>query len=126
MAIPGAEGPTSLGGPNGPALLRAPASPRSQSPGSSAPVADPALPPLHFAPEESRNFGPARFPLEALLAPDRNRALDRWASSSPRSASAGLASQDPSIAQDVPSNLDRPPVGGLLGMIQEYMRNNGY
>lgn len=82
----------------------------------------------------SPSFPPVRFPLEALLVPDRDRALDRWASSSLRRdaspltqrAFAGLASQDPSITQDDPSNLDRPPVGGLLSMIQDYMRNNAF
>ncbi|MBR0774446.1 peptidoglycan DD-metalloendopeptidase family protein [Bradyrhizobium diazoefficiens] len=104
MAVPGAEGPTSLGGPNGPAPLRAAVPMRSQSPGSSAPIADPTLPPLHFAPEMPRMldrlavppsfrsslFGrpcgasEASFPLEALLARDYDSALDRWAASSPR------------------------------------------
>ncbi|WP_426408306.1 peptidoglycan DD-metalloendopeptidase family protein [Bradyrhizobium ganzhouense] len=142
MAIPGTEGPTSLGGPNGPALLRAPASSRSQSPGSSSPIVDPAPPPLRFAPEEFRNFGPfampgsfggpgvasaasgmpsgsraqpsapARFPLEALLAPDPNRALDQWAS--------------PRRDESLRTNPDQAPAGGLLGLIQDYMRNNGY
>lgn len=170
IAIPGAEGPTSLGGPSGPALLRAPAFSRSQSPGNSAPVADPALPPLHFAPELSRNLGrftmpgffggpdvtsassgtasvlghgspilgttqsasrapssaPALFPLEALLAPDPNRALDQWASLR-RDASSRTpgVSAGPSTPMDS-GNPGQAPAGGLLGLIQDYMRNNGY
>lgn len=80
------------------------------------------------------SFRPVRFPLEALLVPDRNRALDQWASSSLRRdappptqrASAGPASPDAPIAQGDPSNLDWPPAGGLLGMIREYMRHLGH
>jgi hypothetical protein len=172
IGIPGAEGPTSLGGPNGPALLRAPAFLRPPSPGSSAPVADPALPPLHFAPEVPRNSGPftmpgsfggpgvasaasgtaavlgpgspmpgntrsgsnasssapGLFPLEALLAPDHNRALDQWASSSLRRGASPLTpgvSAEPPASLD-PSNPDRASAGGLLGLIQDYMRNSGY
>lgn len=82
----------------------------------------------------SPSFPLVRFPLEALLVPDRNRALDQWASSSLRRdaspptqrASAGPASPDAPIAQDDPSNLDWPPAGGLLGMIREYMRHLGH
>ncbi|MBR0756569.1 hypothetical protein JQ604_30695 [Bradyrhizobium jicamae] len=247
--IPGAGGPTSVGGPNGPAPLVPPVRSRSPAPPSPAPVADPTLPPLHFAPEEPRNFSPfalpklfrsdalggsdvasavfgsnapalitssfgaprvapeatspavsgidpigdgngigdwktsvalapssnpaqapvrmlvrlpsspsidpgqsgeaaaapaitdrapsfppVRFPLEALLAPDRNRALDQWASSSRRKdappptqrASIGLPGLFASLQGGDPSNRDQPPVGGLLGMIEDYMRTNGY
>jgi hypothetical protein len=252
-AIPGAEGPTSIGGPAGPTPLESPGLSRSRAPFSPAPVVDPTLPPLHFAPEAPRSsdpfavpgafrpdvsggsgvesgtnppslltpsfaasrvspeatppavlrgagpmgdgngigdwwgslasvpssdaapdsvrrlssfirgtaetdpnssvpssrsaaltgaasrqtnspaFPPAWFPLEALLAPDHDRALDQWASSSWRDAfspmqraSTGLRDQIvPLIARDDPSNPDRPPAGGLLGMIQEYRRNNG-
>lgn len=169
IAIPGAEGPTSLGGPNGPALLRVPEPSRSQSPASS-PAADPALPPLHFAPELPRNIGPftmpgsfggpdvasassgtasvlgrgspilgttqsasrapssapALFPLEALLATDPHRALDQWASLR-RDASSRTpgVSADPSTSVDS-ANPDQAPAGGLLGLIQDYMRSNGY
>lgn len=135
-AIPGAKGPTSLGGPNGPAPLAPPLRPRSQAPGRSGSAGDPTLPPAHFASAQlsSPAFPPTRFPLDALLARDRNRALDQWASSSARrdasppqqGGSAGLPGEVPSITRDVPSDLDRPPAGGLLGMIQEYMRNNGH
>lgn len=169
IAIPGAEGPTSLGGPNGPALLQAPAFSRSQPPGNSGPVADPTLPLLHFAPEVPQNSGPfampgsfggpgvasvgsgtaavlgpgfpmpgntrsgsntpssapALFPLEALLAPDHNRALDQWASSSLR---RGASPPTPGVSAGPrapvdSSNLDRASAGGLLGLIQDYMRN---
>jgi len=135
-AISGAKGPTSLSGPNGPAPLAPPLRPRSQAPARPEPAGDPTLPPSHFASAQlgSPAYPPTRFPLEALLAPDRNRALDQWASSSPRRdaspplqrASADLPGEVPSITRDVPSDLDRPPAGGLLGMIQEYMRSNGY
>ncbi|UWU79656.1 hypothetical protein N2603_14685 [Bradyrhizobium huanghuaihaiense] len=134
-AVSGAKGPTSLGGPNGPAPLTPPR-PRSQAPTMPVPAGNPTLPPLQFASDQfsSPAFPPTRFPLEALLAPDRNRALDQWASSSPQRdpsppaqrASADLPGEVPSITRHVPSDLDWPPAGGLLGMIQEYMRNHGY
>ncbi|MGY8633214.1 hypothetical protein RAD15_12125 [Bradyrhizobium sp. 14AA] len=135
-AVSGAKGPTSLGGPNGPAPLTPPLRPRSQAPTRPAPAGDPTLPSLHFASDQlsSPAFPPTRFPLEALLAPDRSRALDQWASSSPQRgaspltqrASAGLPGGVPAITRGVPSDLDWPPAGGLLGMIQDYMRNNGH
>jgi len=134
-AVSGAKGPTSLGGPNGPAPLAPPLPSRSQLPARPAPAGDPMLRPLHFASDQlsSPAFPPTRFPLEALLAPDRSGALDQWAASSSRRdasvsrqpASAGLPDEAPSIARDDPSNLDRP-AGGLLGMIQQYMRSGGY
>ncbi|MBR0814906.1 hypothetical protein JQ544_25480 [Bradyrhizobium diazoefficiens] len=135
-AVSGAKGPTSLGGPNGPAPLTPPLRLRSQAPSIPAPAGNPTPPPLYFAPNQlsSPAFPSARFPLEALLAPDRDRALDQWASPSPRRdvspptqrAYASPPGEVSSIARDVPSSLDRPPPAGLLGMIQEYMRNNGY
>jgi hypothetical protein len=80
------------------------------------------------------SFPPERFPLEALLASDRNRALDRWASASRRkgaspsaqSARTSLPGGMASTVQIDPSNPDRAPAAGLLGMIQDYMRNNAY
>lgn len=166
-AIPGAEGPTSIGGPAGPRPLSLPARRQSAAPRRVAPPADPGLPPLHFTPETSRNSGPftapgpfpsdrsdrqdvspatsgprtqipaaypgssllqqPAFPFEALFASDRERALDQWASSSfPRRA---LPPSEPSAGLTTPvgqSNPDQPSAGGILGMIQEYMRNNGY
>jgi hypothetical protein len=73
-----------------------------------------------------------RFPLEALFASAPKRALDQWALASPRKdasrpvrdTAAVLAG--PSVTAIDPSSPDRVPAGGLLGMIQEYMRNNGY
>lgn len=176
MAVPDATGPTSLGGPNGPAPLQPPV--RSRGAANSVPAVDPLLPPLHFAPEQlsmvsepfrSNAFGGpavpsaasgaiaptspplplgaprlsstatspavwASFPLEALFAPDRDGALDRWASSSWRrevspstqAASVGVPSLTASTAGSDPSNADRTSPGGLLGMIQEYMRSGGY
>ncbi|MCK1387359.1 hypothetical protein [Bradyrhizobium sp. 21] len=45
----------------------------------------------------------------------------------PRNALSPVSrARDPSITQDDPSNLDRPPVGGPLSMIQDYMRNSGF
>jgi hypothetical protein len=150
-AVPGAEGTTSLGGPNGPAPLVPDM--RSRSPAVSAPVADPVLPPLHFAPDERSNAGSsgvpwpfrsnastssnvstAPFPLEVLLAPDRDGALDRWASSvrkrdaspSTQVASLGLASATDRTAASDPSNAGRSSARGLLGLIQDYMRSNAY
>lgn len=113
---------------------------------------------------------PMSFPLEALLAPDRNRALDQWASSKPRSAGgrpapsvptpnvpalnlsapsppapsmldqgAAPISYVPDPTQDAPGGIlrrlaqmnafdpsdpDRAPAGGLLALLQEYMRNS--
>ncbi|QPF93762.1 hypothetical protein [Bradyrhizobium commune] len=100
MAIPGAEGPTSLGGSNGPAPLRAPTSSRSQS--------------------------PALFPLEALLARDPNRAWDQWASlRRDVSSRAPGVSAGPSAPVDS-ANPDQAPAGGLLSLIRDHMRNNGY
>lgn len=139
--IPGAEGPTSIGGPAGPTPLLSPLRPRSQVLRDLAPTADPALPPLHFAPDPPRNVLPfampglfgegglapaasavAPFPLEALLSPDRDRALDQWASSLSRRSAA------PPAAAAFPDRLgpDQPSAGGLLGMIQDHMRNNAY
>ncbi|HXH43581.1 MAG TPA: hypothetical protein VNK51_07020 [Bradyrhizobium sp.] len=79
-------------------------------------------------------FTPVRFPLEALFASDRDRALNQWASSLPRigaspptqPAAAIPPGEVSPIARSVPSSLDRSPSGGLLGMIQEYMSDNGY
>ena len=73
-------------------------------------------------------LSPALFPLEALLAPDRNRALDQWASLSPRrdaSQPTPGVSAGPTAPLDS-SNPDLASAGGLLGLIQDYMRNNGY
>jgi len=62
MPIPGAEFPTSIGGPNGPAPLVPPARSRLQASPSLKPPADPTLPPLHFAPDAPQNFGPFAVP----------------------------------------------------------------
>jgi len=252
IVVPDAEGPTSLGGPNGPVPLQRPV--RSPAPADSAPAADPRLPPLHFAPEVTPSFGPfavpglfrsdafgdpggasaasgmdapslptppldaprrspettllavqrpgpigdgngigdwrdsvapaalpeaasdpvrrlstvrpgtdpldpsssassprpaasggnagdqsiltsfptVLFPLEALFASDANRALDQWASASPRRDASrpvrdiAAVPAGPSVTAIDPSSPDRVPAGGLLGIIQEYMRNNGY
>src|SRR5262249_9827397 len=61
-AIPRAKGPTSIGGPNGPAPLAPPARSGSRTPAVPAPAADPMLPPLRDAPEEPQNFGPFSVP----------------------------------------------------------------
>nr|WP_283814360.1 peptidoglycan DD-metalloendopeptidase family protein [Bradyrhizobium japonicum] len=167
-AIPGAEGPTSIGGPAGPRPLSPAARPQSAAPRSVAPPADPGLPPLHFKPEAPRNSGPftvpgpfrsdasdrqdispatsgprtrisaaypgssslqqPAFPLKALFASDRGRALDQWASSS-FSKSVIPPPSDISVGPITPagrSNPDQASAGGILGMIQEYLRNNAY
>jgi hypothetical protein len=80
----------------------------------------------------SPSFPPARLPLEALFASDRNRALEQWASSSPRRDASrpvrDVATGRPgrSTAAIDSFSPDLAPAGGLLGMIQEYFRNNGY
>jgi hypothetical protein len=73
---------------------------------------------------------PVRFPLEALLAPDSSRALSEWASS-PRGRSAP-SDRDRALDQWASSSQTRnasPPEqrasAGLLGIIEDYMRNNG-
>lgn len=66
------------------------------------------------------SFPPVRFPLEALLAPDSGRGLAEWASSSRRSA-APLSRQNATNNPDVTAPES---AGGLLGLIQDYMRNN--
>lgn len=79
-------------------------------------------------------FPSVPFPLEALLAPVRDLALDQWVSSSLRrvappfatEASTVLPGSSAPVAGKNPINLDQLPAGGLLGMIQDYMRNNGY
>lgn len=62
MAVPGAQGLTSIGGPNGPAPLLPPARSGAPAPARPAPPADPTLPPLHFAPKVPQNFGPFAVP----------------------------------------------------------------
>lgn len=74
------------------------------------------------------------FPLEALLAPDPGRGLNEWASSRRRTsalpvtqgASVGLPAQTSSAAGTNPSNSGRAPAGGLLDLIQDYMRYEGH
>ena len=60
MAIPGAVGSTSVGGPAGPTPLVPPVQPRSQAPGG-APSNSGATP-LNFAPQPRQNFGPFTLP----------------------------------------------------------------
>jgi hypothetical protein len=124
----------------------APDAPRSPGPSavpglfrsdaSGGPRAAPVASAMNAPPRQSSSpaFPPVRFPLEVLLASDRGRALDQWASSSPRRDASrptrddatGLPGLIAAVAGRDPSNPDQPPVGGLLGMIQDYMRNNGY
>lgn len=61
VSIPGAEGLTSIGGPDGPAPLVPPRS-RPQASPSPIPPADPTLPPLHFAPDMPQSFGAFALP----------------------------------------------------------------
>ncbi len=133
MIVPDAAGPTSLGGPNGPTPLLPPLGSRAGP--NSTPAVDQSVSPLHFAPEPpsaARERIP--FPLEALLAPDRADVLDRWASSArrrelSRSTQAAPVTLPSPIDQTVvsdPTNAERPSAGGLLGLIQDYMRRNAY
>lgn len=63
MPIPGATGPSVIGGPGALRPLAAPASSRPPAPTSPiGPAVDPTLPPLHFAPETPQNFGPFEVP----------------------------------------------------------------
>jgi hypothetical protein len=62
MPIPGAEGPTSIGGPNGHMPVMPPARPGARIPNSPPLAADPTLSPLRFAPEERQQFGPFTVP----------------------------------------------------------------
>src|SRR5262249_32648325 len=61
--IPGAEGPTVIGGP-GPLRPLVPPSPfRSPAPANpTTPAVDPTQPPLHFAPEPPQRVGPFEVP----------------------------------------------------------------
>jgi hypothetical protein len=57
-SIPGAEGPTVIGGPGPIRPLVPPASSRLSAPAQpTTPAVDPTLPPLHFAPETPRRVG---------------------------------------------------------------------
>lgn len=146
-AIPGAEGPTSVGGPAGPRPLSPAARPRSEAPQNLGPFAVPGpfrsdasgrpdiSPTTPGAKAQISGTDPGlspqqwpAFPLEAILASDRGPALDQWASSSfskgvtppPSDISVGP------ITPAVRSNPDQASAGGILGMIQEYLRNNAY
>ncbi|MCK1387358.1 hypothetical protein [Bradyrhizobium sp. 21] len=69
---------------------------------------------------------PARFPLEALLAPDPSGGLNEWASFSRGRSTPSARGAAISVPGIEPSNPDQASAGGLLGLIQDYMRNNGY
>jgi hypothetical protein len=97
MSIPGAQGPTSIGGPVGPTPLMPPARPGSPASAGSAPTVEPVPPPLRYVPEAPRNFGPFTVP-----APDRNRAVNNWALSSQRNPAA-LATDG--VSREWPSPL---------------------
>jgi hypothetical protein len=82
---------------------------------------------------ETRGSAPP-FPLEALLASDPSRGLNEWASSSRRKGSPSVAPGIPigpadpmgAVASSDSSHSDRTSAGGLLGLIQDYIRSNGY
>jgi hypothetical protein len=61
LAIPGAGGPTSVGGPSGPTPLMPPENSGSRVPGGPGPSVAPLQAP-HFAPEILQNFGPFAAP----------------------------------------------------------------
>ena len=61
--IPGAEGPSAIGGPGPLRPLMPPAPSRSSAPTNpTAPTVDPTLPPLHFAPQTPQRVGPFEAP----------------------------------------------------------------
>jgi hypothetical protein len=63
MPVPGAEGPTVIGGPGPLRPLTPPGPSRSAvPPRPTTPAFDPTLPPLHFAPETPRHVGPFEAP----------------------------------------------------------------
>jgi hypothetical protein len=88
----------------------------------------------NLAPASDRMFGSHNSGITQPdpSSPDRSRALDQWASSSPRrdafpsTLDASTVPPDGSFAGSDPFNPDQAPAGGLLGLIQEYMRNNAY
>jgi peptidase M23-like protein len=143
MAIPGAEDPTVVGGPDAQYPLVPPARTRSRAPsqGNSwldTPGSDFSRPPPGDGPTSSNvratvlSLPAARFPVQGLLAPDGGRVLDRWASSSPRGSVAPQSEDLPGgllgmmIRAGVidPSNPDQPAPGGLPGLILQSMREN--
>lgn len=60
--IPGAGGPTSIGGPAGPTPLMPPANSPSRAPAGPSSTTPPIQAPLQFAPETPQNFGPFTAP----------------------------------------------------------------
>lgn len=91
-AIPGAEGSTSIGGPNGPTPLVPPARSRSQAPAGRASSPD-STPPLHFAPEVPQNSGPFALPgpfrSDVFGEPDAARAGTRPSAPTPALDTSG-------------------------------------
>jgi murein DD-endopeptidase MepM/ murein hydrolase activator NlpD len=71
-------------------------------------------------------------PLDVLLAPGRNRAPSDWLQPLPFRSSPSLTPDAPGglpglmrqLGAFDPSNPDQPPAGGLMRLIQEYMRDN--
>ena len=71
-------------------------------------------------------------PLDALLAPDRSGAPSGWVQPLPFRSSPSLTQDAPGgipglmrqLGAFDPSNPDQPPAGGLMRLIQEYMRDH--
>ncbi len=78
------------------------------------------------------SFLPVWRPPEALLAPDRNQSLRdlvqplpfNQAKLPPRDASGGIPGLLMQLGAFDPSQPNDPPAGGLLRLLQDYMRNN--
>jgi hypothetical protein len=73
-----------------------------------------------------------RSPFDLLLAPDRDRAAGDWVQPLPfrptpsltQNALGGIPGLMKQLGAFDPSNPDQPPAGGLMRLIQEYMRDN--
>lgn len=71
-------------------------------------------------------------PFDLLLAPERNRAPGDWVQPLPfrptptltQNAPGGIPGLMKQLGAFDPSNPDQPPAGGLLRLIQDYMRDN--
>ncbi len=112
-------------------LVRRPGSPiRDVAPVDPIQPAEASPQPDIFA--SAPSLPPVRFPLEALFAPDHLPALNAWASSPPyrpaapemQGAPVGIPGLLAQVGAFNPSDPDQPPTGGLLELLQEYMRNN--
>jgi len=135
-SLGGVFGPVTSGASGGPGQTGDNSGLGSRDPRSARLASDPAnslqQPAAFDVGGGAPSLPPERFPLEALLAPDLSRGLSEWASSSRRKSSPsagpgvpiGLAGPMASGAQRDASNSNQASVGGLLDLIQHYMRSN--